>query len=164
MLVSSIFSTPVKADWAAVRRAPAKMANDAISINGLMSGRWKMFVARKPESKNEIKESDKPRASSKISPAIKMFFTFDGLFSELYCATYFIIAAFIPQSLNIIMRFGAVKAIVYMPYSEGDSSLATIITYTAGMIVEVARPQKRWNPPLAETLAISAALLTEPSS
>jgi hypothetical protein len=32
------------------------------------------------------------------------------------------------------------------------------------MIVETARPRKRWNPPLAETLAISAALLTKPSS
>ena len=164
MLFSSIFSTPVKADWAAVRRAPARMVKDAISINGFMSGRWKMLVAKKPESKNEMKESDKPRASSKISPAIKMFFTFAGLFSELYCAIYFIIAAFTPQSLNIMMRFGAVKAIVTMPYSDGDSSLAISITPTAEMIDETARPQKRWNPPLAETLAILAALLTESSS
>ena len=127
MLFSSIFSTPVKADWAAVRRAPAKMVKDAISINGLMSGRWKMFVAKKPESKNEMKESDKPRASSKISPAIKMLFTFAGLFSELYCATYFIIAEFTPQSLNIMMRFGAVKAIAYMPYSEGTAALQQVL-------------------------------------
>jgi len=48
-----------------------------------------------------------------------------------------------------------------MPYSGGERSLATSMTPTAGIIVEVAKPQKRLNLPLAETLAILIALLTE---
>jgi hypothetical protein len=34
-----------------------------------------------------------------------------------------------------------------------DRSLATIMTPKADMTVEAAKPQKRWNPPFAETLA-----------
>lgn len=93
-----------------------------------------------------------------------MFLTFAGLFSELYCAIYFIIAGLMPQSWNSEIRFGAIKTIVTMPYSDGDRSLATSIMPTAEMIVDAATPQKRLNPPLAETLAISAALVTKSSS
>ena len=73
---------------------------------------------------------------------------------------YFIIAEFMPQSLNIVMRLGAIKATATRPYSLGDRSLATSMTPTADMIDEVAKPQKRLNPPLAETLAILIALVT----
>ena len=104
-------------------------------------------------------ESDEPITVSKTSPAAKMFFTFVVLFSALYWAVYLIIAEFMPQSLNIAMRFGAVKAIVYRPYSDGERTRAMIIVPTADMTVDATRPQKRWNPPLAETLALSAALL-----
>jgi len=42
-----------------------------------------------------------------------------------------------------MMRFGAVKAIVTMPYSGGDRSLAASITPIAEMSVEAAKaPQK----------------------
>ena len=118
-----------------------------------------MVVAKKPDSRNEAMESARPMTVSKISPAAKMFFTFAGLFSALYWAVYLIIAEFMPQSLNIAMRLGAAEAIVYRPYSDGDSTRAKIITPTAEMTVETTNPQKRWNQPLAETLAISAALL-----
>ena len=76
---------------------------------------------------------------------------------------YFIIAKFTPQSLNIMMKLGATNAIVTKPYSDGDRSLAMIITPTADIIVEATEPQKRLNPPLTETLAILIALVTEPS-
>ncbi|RLI40276.1 hypothetical protein DRO59_09625 [Candidatus Bathyarchaeota archaeon] len=39
--------------------------------------------------------------------------------------------------------------------------LAMIMTPMADMIVEMVKPQKRLNPPLAETLVILTALLTE---
>lgn len=35
------------------------------------------------------------------------------------------------QSLNNVTRFGAIKATVTKPYSDGDRSLATSITPTA---------------------------------
>lgn len=147
-----------------MRRAPAKMVKDATWIRGFMSGRWKMFVAKKPDSRKEIRESEKPRANSKSNPAARTLFTFAVLFSDLYWAVYFIMAEFTPQSLKIVMRLGAIKAIATRPYSGGDRSLATSMTPMADMIVEVANPQKRWNPPLAETLAILIALLIEARS
>jgi len=38
------------------------------------------------------------------------------------------------------MRLGAIMAIATMPYSGGERSLATSMTPTADMIVEVAKP------------------------
>ena len=61
------------------------------------------------------------------------------------------IGEFAPRSLNSVTKPGVIKAIATMPYSGGDSNLAMIMTPMADMIVEVARPQKRLNPPLAET-------------
>ncbi len=119
-----------------------------------------MFVARKLDSKNEMKEREKPMTNSKSSPETRMLFTSAVLFSDLYWAVYFIIAEFTPQSLKSVMRLGAIKAIATMPYSGGDSNLAMIMTPMADMIVEMVRPQKRLNPPLAETLAILIALVT----
>lgn len=95
MLLSSIFSWPMNADWVVVSSA-AKMVKDAVSIRGFMSGRWKMFVAMKLESRKQMRERDKPVASLKSSPATRMFFTFAVLFSDLYWAVYFIIAEFTP--------------------------------------------------------------------
>jgi hypothetical protein len=92
--------------------------------------------------------------SSKSSPAARRLFTFDVLFSDLYWAAYFIIAEFTPQSLNSVTRFGEVNATMTKPYSDGDRSLATVMTPNADMTVEAAKPQKRLKPPLAETLAI----------
>ncbi len=68
-------------------------------------------------------------------------------------------AEFTPQSLNTVMRFGAMEAIAIRPYSDGDSNLAMIMTPITDINVEVTRPQKRLNPPLAETLAILIALV-----
>jgi len=123
-----------------------------------------MAVAKKPDSRKETMDKEKPRTSSKNSPATRMLFTFAVLFSDRYWAVNFIIAEFTPQSLNITMRFGAIKAIATTPYSDGDSSLAISITPRADVIDEAAKPQKRLNPPLAETLAMLIALLTEASS
>ena len=100
-------------------------------------------------------------ASLKSNPAARMFFTFAVLFSALYWAVYFIIAEFTPQSLKSVMRVGAIMAIATMPYSDGERSVATIMPPMADMTVEMVEPQKRLNPPLAETLAISIALVTK---
>ena len=45
----SIFSYPVKADCATFKSAWPKMVRDAIWIRGVISGRLKMVVAKKPE-------------------------------------------------------------------------------------------------------------------
>jgi len=119
-----------------------------------------MFAAKKPESIKETKDNEKPKTSSESTPAVRMPFTSAVLFSDLYCATYFVIAKFTPQSLNIVMRLGAIKTIETKPYSDGERSLAMIITPTADIIVEAIEPQKRLNPPLAETLAILIAFVT----
>ena len=55
-------------------------------------------------------------------------------------------------------------AIATRPYSDSERIPATIITPMADMIDEAARPQKRLNMPLTETLAILLALLTETRS
>ena len=125
-----------------------------------MSGRWKRVVAKKPERRKQTKDRDKPRTTSKSRPPARMLFTFAVLFSALYWAVYFIIAEFTPQSRNIVMRFGAIKATATMPYSGGERSLAKSMTPTADMIDEIATPQKRLKPPRAETRAILIALLT----
>ena len=70
-------------------------------------------------------------------------------------------AGFIPQSLNILTKFGAIPAIATKPYSGGDRNLATNMTPTVDVTVEVIKPQKRLNPPFAETFAILFALVTQ---
>jgi len=91
------------------------MVKDAIWIRGTMSGRSKMVVAKKPERKKEMIDNEKPRISSKTITAAKTFFTFASLFSDLYWAVYFIVAQSTPQSLNIAMRLGPIKAIATRP-------------------------------------------------
>jgi len=59
------------------------------------------------------------------------------------------------------MRFGAIQAIATSPYSGGERSLATSMMPKADMRGEAAKPQKRLNPPLAETLAMLIALLID---
>ena len=58
------------------------------------------------------------------------------------------------------MRLGAIRAMATSPYSEGERIRATRMTPRAVMREEVATPQKRLNPPLAEVLANLIALLT----
>ena len=41
-----------------------------------------------------------------------------------------------------------VKAFVTEPYSDGDNSLAVIMTLITEINVEASEPQKRLNPPL----------------
>ena len=159
MLLSSIFSTPVKAAVAAFASPPAKTEKDAIWIREAMAGRWKTVVAKKPESAKEIIERAKPNAISKISPEMKMLLTSAALPSARYWAVNRIIAEFTPQSLNIAMRAGAVKTMAYKPYRSGPSSLAMNMVPRDEMRVEATSPHRRWKPPLAETLAMSAALL-----
>ena len=74
----------MKADCAAVMRAVPKIVKDAISIKGFTSGRWKMVVARKPDSRNEVRERETPRTNSKSTPAARMPFVSAVLFSDLY--------------------------------------------------------------------------------
>ena len=137
-----------------------KIIRDAIWINGVMFGRWNMFVAKKLESRKQMSDKDNPRVSSKSKPATIMFFTFAGFFSDVYWAVNFIIAEFMPQSLNAAIMYGPVKAIVIKPFSGRERRFATSITLNDEMIVDMATPQKRLKLPLAETLAILTALLT----
>ena len=140
------------------------MVKDAIWIRGTMSGRLKIVVAMKPERKNEKIDNENPSRISKNTIETKTFFTFASLFSDLYWAVYFIVAQSMPQSLNIAIRLGPTKAIATSPYSDSERIPATIITPMADMIDEAARPQKMLNTPLAETLPILLALLTETPS
>ena len=128
----------MKADCAAVVRAPAKTVREAIWIKGSMSGLWKMFVARNPEDRKDRRVRERPRTTSKMMPAARMFFTWVVLSSARYWAVYFIIAEFTPQSLNMVMRLGAIMATATMPYSGGERSLARSMTPMAEMTVEAA--------------------------
>ena len=141
------------------RNAPARIEKEAIWIRGVMVGRWNTVFARKLERNREIIERVKPKTVSKNSPEINMLFILAVWFSELYWAEYLIMATFTPQSRKFWIRFGATNAMAYKPYSLGASSRATSMVPTAEIIVEVTKPQKMWKPPLADTLAISAALL-----
>jgi hypothetical protein len=105
---------PVKAADAVLTSAPVKMKKEAIRINGAIAGRLK-FVAKKPERTKERMESDKPRTISKSKPETKTLLILATLFSLLYWAEYFIMAVLIPQSRNVEIRFGAVRAIAYKP-------------------------------------------------
>ena len=99
-------------------------------------------------------DSKVPRTSWKSKPVARMLLALSWLFSELNCAVYFIVAESTPQFLNSMMKFGAVKTIANMPYSEGERSLVTSTSPRAEIIAEAVMPQKRLNPPLAEFLAI----------
>ena len=159
MLFRCIFSVPVNAAVAALINPPVKMDKEAIWISGAIVGRLKTLVAKKPERAKEITDRTKPNAISKINPDTKMLLTSSALPSALYWAVNRIIAEFTPQSLKIMMRFGAVKTIAYKPYKSDPSNLAMKITPTEEMAVEITRPHRTLKPPLAETLAISPALL-----
>jgi len=92
---------------------PVRMKKDAIWIKGTIVGRCRL-EAKKGESTNESKESDTPKSSSKTRPEIKMLLIL-ALFSALYCAEYFTIAELTPQSRNVAIRVGAIRAIEYKP-------------------------------------------------
>jgi hypothetical protein len=104
----------VKAADAVLTSAPVKMKKEAIRINGAIAGRFK-FIAKKGEITKERTESDKPKTISNNKPETKTLLILATLFSLLYCAEYFIMAVLIPQSRNVEIRFGAVRAIAYKP-------------------------------------------------
>ena len=93
---------------------------------------------------------------------MKMLLISSLLPSALYCATLRIMAEFTPQSLKMAMRFGTVKTTVYKPYRLEPKRRAMNIVPTAEIMVEITSPHSRLNPPFAEILAISAALLMYP--
>ena len=135
------------------------MMTEAISIMVFISGRWNTFVAKKPASEKEIMNKRMPKADSKSKPEAKTFLILLVLSSDLYWARYFIMAEFIPQSLNRLNNVGDMNAMVYNPCSSLVSSVATRIIPTADIIVERLTPKKRLNPPLADTFAILTAVL-----
>ena len=49
-------------------------------------------------------------------------------------------AEFRPQSLNSVTRFGAIKATVTKPYSDGDRNLVRSMVPTVDMTVQVVSP------------------------
>ena len=118
-----------------------------------------MVVAKKSARAKDATESTNPTAISNISPDMKMLLISLILSSERYWAAYLIMAEFMPQSLNIAISVGAVRAIPYRPYRSEPSKRAMKIVPTAEMIVDATKPHSRWKPPRVETLAISAALL-----
>ena len=88
-----------------------------------------------------------------------MLLTSDALSSDRNWAVHLTIAEFMPQSRNTPMRLGVISTIPYRPYRSDPSSLAMKIVAIAEITVEITRPHSRWKLPVAETLAISAALL-----
>ena len=88
-----------------------------------------------------------------------MLRTSDSLSSDRYWAVHLTIAEFMPQSRKTPMRLGAISTIPYKPYRSDPSSLAMKIVAIAEITVEITKPHSRWKLPVAETLAISAALL-----
>jgi len=135
------------------------MMTEAISIMVFVPGRWNTFVAKNPASEKEIMNKRMPKADSNSRPEATTFLISLVLSCDLYWARYFIMAEFIPQSLNIPNNVGDMNAMVYRPYSSSVSSVAMMNTATANIMVERLTPKKRLNPPLADTFAILTALL-----
>ena len=158
-LFGCIFSVPTKAAEAALTKPLPKMENEAIWMSCAIAGRLNTLVAKKSERKSEVNESIVPIAISNINPEIMTLLISVFRSSALYCAVNHIIAEFMPQFLNIAMRLGAVNATVYKPYSSEPSSRAMNIVPTAEITVEKTNPQRKFKLPLAETWAISTALL-----
>jgi hypothetical protein len=104
---------PVNAAVAVFTSAPVRMKKEAIWIKGTIVGRRKLW-AKRGERPNERRESDKPKMSSNSKPERKMLLIL-ALFSALYCAEYFTIAELTPQSRNVAIRVGAIRAIEYKP-------------------------------------------------
>ena len=76
---------------------------------------WDGAGLRLRRVKGQMKEeSDKPKMISKTKPEKKMLLIL-ALFSALYCAEYFTIAELTPQSRNVAIRVGAIRAIEYNP-------------------------------------------------
>jgi hypothetical protein len=149
----------VNAAVAALTRPPVKTVKEAIWIRGAIAGRLKTVVAKKPESVNEIIESTNPNVISKTIPETKMLLTSEIRSSDPYWAVNLTIAELTPQSLKIIIKFGAVKTIPYKPYKSEPSNLAMNIVPIDEITVETTSPHSKWKLPLAEILAISTALL-----
>ena len=105
---------PVNAAVAVFTSAPDRMKKEAIWIKGTIVGRCKL-TAKKGERPNERKESNKPKSISNTKPERKMLLIL-ALFSALYCAEYFTMAELTPQSRNVAIKVGAIRAIEYKPY------------------------------------------------
>ena len=123
--------------------AVPKMDREAIWTRGVMSGRFRMFVAMNPDRKKEIIVRRVPIKNSKVIDATMMFLSFLWLFWCLYWAVYFIVAWSIPRSRMTWIKVGAVRAIPTKPYSPSCRIPATTITDMEEIIEERAIPQKR---------------------
>ena len=73
------------------------------------------MAAKKSDNPKESRESNNPKMTSNIKPERKILLIFAMFFSVLYWAEYFIMAVLMPQSRNVAMRVGAVRAIEYSP-------------------------------------------------
>jgi len=144
-----------------VRRAPAKIAMDEILINGSISGRWNTSLAKKLAEKKKMRNRSMPMADSNIIPQASTLFISAVLFSDLYWARCLIIAGFIPQSLNTMMRIEGIMATVYMPYWAGCNSRTIIIVPTADITLETETPRNVCSPPLAVSFAILITFVVE---
>ena len=76
---------------------------------------------------------------------MKTLLTSEFRSSALYWAVNRIIAELTPQSLNIIIMFGAIRTMPYSPYRSGPSSsgLAMRMVPIYEMPVESTSPQSR---------------------
>ena len=130
-----------------------------MKYNFVSGGLWNTFVAKESASEKEMTDNMMPKVNSKSNPETKTLFILLVLLSDRYWAKCFIMAEFIPKSLNRLNNVGDMKAMVYNPYSPSVSSLATRTIPTANIIVERLTPRKMFNPPLADSFAILIALL-----
>ena len=128
------------------------------------AGLWRIKL-KNPASTKENSDKAIPVAVSNIIPVVTRLSTSASLFVALRLAMFFVIAEFIPQSLNRIIMSEGTAAIVYKPYSADERSLVRIIVPIAIIRVDVATPTSSWNPPVAEVLPILMAfsIFNDPS-
>ena len=62
-----------------------------------------------------VKDSIVPKIISNVAAAAKTVFMLFFCFSWLYFAVYLIVDWSIPRSLNMLIRFGAIRTIEYIP-------------------------------------------------
>ena len=143
----------MNADLAVFTNASARIVMETIWIRGTISGLLKMVLPIRSDRVKVIKDSVVPKIISNAVAAASMLFMLASWFSLLYFAVYLMMDWSSPRSRNIWSRVGVIRTMAYSPYSDGVSSRAIMIIPKDEIIEEIAIPQNRLNPPLAEILA-----------
>ena len=105
----------MKADCAVFSSASARIVIDTIWIRGTISGLLKTLFPIRSERRKVTRDSVVPMIISNVVAAAKTVFRLFFWFSWLYFAVYLIVDSSIPRSLKVLIRFGAIRAIEYIP-------------------------------------------------